>query len=305
MAEKAGLFQRLRESLGKTRDSIKNKVDDLVSYYREINDEFFEELEAVLISSDVGAELSAELTGSLRDKVKQQRIGDPARIRDLLKDEIKARLAHSAAGEEQFPVVILMVGVNGTGKTTTSAKLAKLYKEQGKTVLLAAADTFRAAAVEQLQEWGRRVDVPVLAQQQGSDPAAVVFDAVQAAKARGVDVLICDTAGRLQNKKNLMNELEKIQRVVSREFPEARRESFLVLDATTGQNAVVQARTFGEVTALTGLVLTKLDGTAKGGIVIGISSGMGVPVRYVCTGERVDDIQPFDAQSFADALFDA
>ena len=305
MAEKAGLFQRLRESLGKTRDSIKNKVDDLVSYYREINDEFFEELEAVLISSDVGAELSAELTGSLRDKVKQQRIGDPARIRDLLKDEIKARLAHGTAGEEQFPVVILMVGVNGTGKTTTSAKLAKLYKEQGKTVLLAAADTFRAAAVEQLQEWGRRVDVPVLAQQQGSDPAAVVFDAVQAAKARGVDVLICDTAGRLQNKKNLMNELEKIQRVVSREFPEARRESFLVLDATTGQNAVVQARTFGEVTALTGLVLTKLDGTAKGGIVIGISSGMGVPVRYVCTGERVDDIQPFDAQSFADALFDA
>ncbi len=305
MAEKIGLFQRLKESLGKTRSSIQGRVDELISYYREINDEFFDDLEAALISSDVGAALSAELVQSLRERVKRDHVGDPERIRGMLKDEIKARLQAGPAVQESFPTVILMVGVNGTGKTTTSAKLAKLYKDDGKTVILAAADTFRAAATEQLQEWGRRVDVPVLSQQQGSDPAAVVFDAIQAAKARRADVLICDTAGRLQNKKNLMNELEKIQRIVAREYPEARREAYLVLDATTGQNAVVQAQTFGEVTTLTGLVLTKLDGTAKGGIVIGISASMGVPVRYVCTGEQVDDIQPFEAQSFADALFDA
>jgi fused signal recognition particle receptor len=197
-----------------------------------------------------------------------------------------------------------MVGVNGTGKTTTAAKLGNLYKTQGLSVMFAAADTFRAAAIEQLKVWGDRIAVPVLAQQQGSDPAAVVYDAVQAAKARQSDILICDTAGRLHNKKNLMIELEKVQRVARREFPEAHHESFLVLDATTGQNAIEQARLFSEVTEITGLILTKLDGTAKGGIVIGISSNMKVPVRYICTGESIDEIQEFDAQRFADAMFD-
>lgn len=306
MPDKPGLFERLKSSLVKTRDSIRNRVDDLVRYYREIDDAFFEDLEDVLVASDVGASISHSLVEDVKARVRQEKIGDPSRIRGLLKDAIEARLQSAGApAAESFPAVILMVGVNGTGKTTTAAKLAGIHRAEGRSVLLAAADTFRAAAIEQLQVWGERTGVPVLAQKQGSDPAAVVFDAIQAAKARNIDVLICDTAGRLHNKKNLMNELEKIQRVVGREFPEARREVILVLDATTGQNAVEQAKVFYEVADVTGIALTKLDGTAKGGIVIGISSGMNVPVRYVCTGESVDEIQPFDAKRFADAMFDA
>ncbi len=305
MPDKPNLFDRLRNSLVKTRDSIKSKVDDLVRYYKEINDEFFDDLEDVLVSGDVGAKLSHELVESIRQRVKQEKIGDPARIKILLKDAIAAKFEQAAATDGMpMPAVILMVGVNGTGKTTTTAKLANYFKAQGKTVMLAAADTFRAAAIEQLKVWADRIGVPVLAQQQGSDPAAVVYDAIQAAKARHADVLICDTAGRLHNKKNLMNELEKIQRIVSREMPDAHKEAFLVLDATTGQNAVEQAKVFSEVADITGLVLTKLDGTAKGGIAISISSGMKVPVRYICTGESVEDIQEFDAKRFAEALFD-
>jgi fused signal recognition particle receptor len=306
MADKPGMFERLKNSLVKTRDSIKSKVDDLVRYYKEINDEFFDDLEDVLVSGDVGATLSHELVETIKKRVKQDKIGDPERVKGLLKDAIAEKLI-SCGSKVEFttPAVILMVGVNGTGKTTSAAKLANLFKAQGKTVLFAAADTFRAAAIEQLKVWGDRIGVPVLAQQQGSDPAAVVFDAIQAAKARKVDVLICDTAGRLHNKKNLMNELEKVQRIVVREFPEARREAFLVLDATTGQNAIEQAKVFSEVADITGLILTKLDGTAKGGIIIGISSNMKVPVRYVCTGETIEEIQEFDAQRFTDALFDA
>jgi fused signal recognition particle receptor len=305
MPDKPSLFDKLKSSLVKTRDSIKSRVDDLVRYYKEIDDEFFDELEDVLVSGDVGASLSHELVEGIKKRVKQEKIGDPSRIKGLLKEEIAGKL-HSVGPVQELktPAVILMVGVNGTGKTTTAAKLASLYKSQGKTVMLAAADTFRAAAIEQLKVWADRIGVPVLAQQQGSDPAAVVFDAIQAAKARGADILICDTAGRLHNKKNLMNELEKVQRIVKREMPDAQKEAFLVLDATTGQNAIEQAKVFSEVAEITGLVLTKLDGTAKGGIVIGISSSMKVPVRYICTGESIEEIQEFDAQRFADAMFD-
>jgi len=305
MPDKPGLFEKLKNSLVKTRDSIKSRVDDLVRYYKEIDDEFFNDLEDVLVSCDVGASLSHTLVEDIKKRVRQEKIGDPARIKGLLKDAIVDRLLSTVNKQEiTTPAVILMVGVNGTGKTTTAAKLANFYKAQGLSVLLVAADTFRAAAIDQLKVWGERIGVPVLAQQQGCDPAAVVFDAIRAAKARRADVLICDTAGRLHNKKNLMTELEKVQGIVRREFPEAYREAFLVLDATTGQNAIEQTRAFSEVAEVTGLVLTKLDGTAKGGIVIGISSGMKVPVRYVCTGETIDDIQEFDAQRFADAMFD-
>jgi fused signal recognition particle receptor len=304
MADKPGLFDKLKNSLVKTRDSIKSRVDDLVRYYKEINDEFFTDLEDILVSGDVGASLSHELVEGIRKRVRQEKIGDPARIKGLLKDAIVEKLSSAPKAVFAKPAVILMVGVNGTGKTTTAAKLANLYKTQGLSVMMAAADTFRAAAIDQLKVWGERIGVPVLAHQQGSDPAAVVFDAVQAAKARKTDVLLCDTAGRLHNKKNLMVELEKVQRIVKREFPEAHHEALLVLDATTGQNAIEQTRLFSEVAEITGLVLTKLDGTAKGGIVIGISSNMKVPVRYICTGESIDEIQEFDAQRFADAMFD-
>jgi fused signal recognition particle receptor len=302
--DKPGLFEKLKNSLVRTRDSIKSRVEDLVRYYKEIDDEFFNDLEDILVSADAGALLSHELVEGIKKRVRQEKIGDPSRIKGLLKDAIAEKLSAAPKVEFSKPAVILMVGVNGTGKTTTAAKLANLYKSQGLSVMMAAADTFRAAAIEQLKVWGDRMAVPVLAQQQGSDPAAVVFDAIQAAKARKCDVLICDTAGRLHNKKNLMIELEKVQRIVKREFPEAHHESFLVLDATTGQNAIEQTKLFSEVAEITGLVLTKLDGTAKGGIVIGISSNMKVPVRYICTGESIEEIQDFDSQRFADAMFD-
>jgi fused signal recognition particle receptor len=304
MPDKPSLFEKLKSSLVKTRDSLRSRVDDLVRYYKEIDDEFFDDLEDVLVAGDVGASLSNELVEGIKARVRQEKIGDPARIKGLLKDAISERLSVTQKAEITTPAVILMVGVNGTGKTTTAAKLANLYKSQNHSVMLAAADTFRAAAIDQLKVWADRIGIPVLAQQQGSDPAAVVFDAIQAAKARKAGVLICDTAGRLHNKKNLMLELEKVQRIVAREYPEASHEAFLVLDATTGQNAIEQTKLFSEVTDITGLILTKLDGTAKGGIVIGISSTMKVPVRYICTGESVEEIQEFDAQRFADAMFD-
>lgn len=301
--KKKGLWSRLKDSMKKTRDSLSGRIDELVTYYKEIDDEFFDDLEAVLITADVGAELSAELVQEVREQVKKQKIGDAGRIRGLLQQAVCDRMqVHEPLVFDQ-PTVILVVGVNGVGKTTSVGKLAANIHAQGKSVLLAAGDTFRAAASEQLQVWGARAGVEVIAQSEGSDPAAVVFDAVQAAKARNVDVLICDTAGRLHNKVNLMNELAKISRVIEREYPAARKETLLVLDASTGQNAVAQAKTFAQASNVTGIILTKLDGTAKGGVVVSISSQMGVPVRYIGVGEQLDDLQDFDAPGFAAAMF--
>lgn len=299
-----GLWNRLKDSMKKTRDSLSGRIEDLVKYYREIDDEFFEELEAILIAADVGGELSAKLVEKVRQRVKQEKIGDASRIRELLKEEIQAQMRPNAPLRYDGRNVVLVVGVNGVGKTTSVGKLAAAVKASGKSVLLAAADTFRAAAVEQLKVWGQRAGVEDISQDSGSDPAAVVFDAVQAAKARSIDVLICDTAGRLHNKVNLMNELAKIRRIIEREYPEAHKETFLVLDATTGQNAVAQAKTFAEACQVTGIILTKLDGTAKGGVVIAISAQLGVPVRYIGVGEALDDLQEFDARAFVDAMFD-
>ncbi|MDD4796478.1 MAG: signal recognition particle-docking protein FtsY [Eubacteriales bacterium] len=301
---KKGLWNRLRDSMKKTRDTLGGRIDDLVKYYREIDDEFFEELEAILIAADVGGELSAQLVESVRQQVRQQKIGDASRIRQLLKEEMQSQMRPGDPPAYAGQSVVLVVGVNGVGKTTTAGKLAAAVKADGRSVLLAAADTFRAAAVEQLKVWGQRAGVDVISQDAGSDPAAVVFDAVRAAKARGVDVLICDTAGRLHNKVNLMNELSKIRRIVEREYPDAHKETFLVLDATTGQNAVAQAKTFAEACDVTGIILTKLDGTAKGGVVLAISAQLGVPVRYIGVGEALDDLQEFDERAFVDAMFD-
>ncbi|MDD3243339.1 MAG: signal recognition particle-docking protein FtsY [Eubacteriales bacterium] len=301
--EKLGFWGKLKSSMKKTRDSLGGRIDELVKYYKEIDDEFFEELEAVLISADVGAEFSAELVERVRQQVKKQKIGDSSRIRELLQSELLAELGQVEPLRLDEKSVVMVVGVNGVGKTTSVGKLAANLQRGGKRVLLAAADTFRAAAAEQLKVWGERAGVDVISQAAGSDPAAVVFDAVQAAKARNVDVLVCDTAGRLHNKVNLMNELSKMRRIVDREYPGAHCETLLVLDATTGQNAVVQAKTFAQACDVTGIILTKLDGTAKGGVVIAIASQLGVPVRYIGVGEGIDDLQTFDAQSFVKAMF--
>nr|WP_122013481.1 signal recognition particle-docking protein FtsY [Maliibacterium massiliense] len=304
MEKKKGLFARVREGLSKTRKAFSEKIDQLVKYYTQMDDDFFDDLEALLISTDMGVATATQLVEALRAQVKQQKIGDAAQVRQMLCELITARLAADGApGAIEKGSVVLVIGVNGVGKTTSIGKIASQLKSEGKSVLIAAADTFRAAAAEQLQTWGRRADVQVIRHEEGSDPAAVVFDAVASAKARGIDVLLIDTAGRLHNKKNLMNELEKINRVIAREYPEAKKETLLVLDATTGQNALSQAKTFGEAVGLTGVVLTKLDGTAKGGVVVAIQSELGVPVRYVGVGESIDDLQPFDAEAFAKALF--
>lgn len=301
--------QKFTDGLAKTRDLLVEKVEDLVRRYKKIDDDFFDELEEILITSDVGVNTVMELIDDLRGEVRKHKIENAIDLQPILSEKLVALLKNDEAADTALNVedgrlnVILFVGVNGVGKTTTIGKMAHMFKQQGKKVLLAAGDTFRAAAIEQLEVWGDRVGVEVIKQQQGSDPAAVIYDAVQAAKSRNVDVLLCDTAGRLQNKVNLMEELAKVHRVLARELPGAPHEVLLVLDATTGQNALSQAKTFGESAGVTGIVLTKLDGTAKGGIVIAIRNELNIPVKYVGLGEKMDDLQPFDPEQFVHALF--
>ena len=298
-------FARLKEGLNKTRNSIMGGVDTVLGAFTKIDEDLFEELEEVLIMADLGVETTMSVIEALRKRVKREAITDPAAIKDLLADEISSILLDGCEGEYEIkkPCVMLVIGVNGVGKTTTIGKLAHIYKEKGDSVLLAAADTFRAAAIDQLEIWGQRGGIDVIKHEENSDPAAVVFDAVNAAKARKTDLLICDTAGRLHNKKNLMDELKKIFKVIEREYPEANKEVYLVLDATTGQNAMQQAKIFKEVADITGIVLTKLDGTAKGGIVVAIKNELKIPVRYIGVGEGIEDLQKFNAESFAKALF--
>lgn len=305
MGEKKGFFSKLKEGLTKTRNNFVSGVDSLFSGFSEIDDDFYEELEELLIMADIGVNTTEQIIEDLRDKVKAQKIKEINVCRQLLIDTIKEqmRVDEHAYDFEDRKSVVLLIGVNGVGKTTSVGKLAGQMKDQGKRVILAAADTFRAAAIGQLTEWADRAGVEIIAGQEGGDPAAVVYDAVNAAKARNADVLICDTAGRLHNKKNLMEELRKINRIIEKEYSDAHRETLVVLDGTTGQNAMVQAKQFNEVTDITGIVLTKLDGTAKGGIAIAIQSEMNLPVKYIGIGEKIDDLQKFDADSFVDALF--
>jgi len=294
------IFSKMKAGLTKTRESLSAGVDKLIQQFVTIDEELFEALEETLILADLGVETAMELVESLRGRVKAERLSDPAEIKRLLSEIMQEMIMRDVAPFElECPSVILIIGVNGVGKTTSIGKLTKHLKSEGKSVLIAAADTFRAAAVEQLEVWCQRADVPIIKHENNSDPAAVVFDAVQAAKARGVDVLIVDTAGRLHNKKNLMDELKKIFRIVAAQYGEARREVFLVLDSTTGQNAVQQAKLFKDAADITGIVLTKLDGTAKGGVVVSIKNELDIPVRYVGVGEGIDDLQPFDAEAFA------
>jgi fused signal recognition particle receptor len=298
---------KFKEGLSKTRDAFVDRVDDLFSRRKKIDEDFYEELEEILIGADVGVNTVLKLIDELRTEVKKRKIEEPSELQPILSEKLIELLKGDSNASlnmaKQGLTVILFVGVNGVGKTTTIGKMAHMFKSQGKKVLLAAGDTFRAGAIEQLETWGQRVGVDVIKQQSGSDPAAVMFDALQAAKNRGVDVLLCDTAGRLQNKVNLMEELNKIFRVIQREVPEAPHEVLLVLDATTGQNALTQAKLFGDKTGLTGLVLTKLDGTAKGGIVVAIRQELNIPVKYVGLGEKMDDLQQFDSEQFVHALF--
>lgn len=304
---KLSFFQKIVKGLTKTRDNLSGKIDDVLFSLKKIDESMFEELEEILITADVGVETTMLLIDNLRERIKKEKTTDPQEVKALLKDEILRLMNDSVKSNElhlePFPAIILVVGVNGVGKTTTIGKLSAQLKSEGKNVLICAADTFRAAAIEQLEEWGRRSGVSVISHAEGSDPAAVVFDAINAAKARKADVLICDTAGRLHNKSNLMNELNKIFRVSEREFAEATREVLLVLDATTGQNAMNQAKTFKEVANITGIALTKLDGTAKGGVIIALENELNIPVKLVGVGEGIDDLQPFENKSFVDAIF--
>jgi fused signal recognition particle receptor len=303
--EKKSIFKKMKEGLSKTRKGITGRIDELLRYYREIDDDFFDDLEETLIISDIGYETSNKIIEDLRKRVKDEKIGNVDQIKAILKENISQILEKDSKGLDlPSPTVILVVGVNGVGKTTTIGKLANILRSNGKKVLLAAADTFRAAAAEQLEIWANRAGVDIVRHNEGADPAAVVYDAIQAAKSRDRDVLICDTAGRLHNKKNLMNELEKIKRVIDREMPEAHREVLLILDATTGQNAISQASMFKDTVGITGIVLTKLDGTAKGGVVIAIKSQLDIPIYYIGVGEQMDDLQPFDPQAFAEGLFE-
>ncbi|MGO1059820.1 signal recognition particle-docking protein FtsY [Planococcus sp. FY231025] len=307
-AEAEESTEKYKEGLEKTRTGFTSKINDLVAKYRKVDEDFFEELEEILLQADVGFETVMELMDELRYEVQRKNVKDTSSVQSVISEKL---VEIYEAGEEETTglnldnelTVILFVGVNGVGKTTSIAKLAHRLKGEGKTVLLAAGDTFRAGAIEQLDVWGKRVGVDVIKQSEGSDPAAVMYDAVRAAKSRGVDVLICDTAGRLQNKVNLMKELEKVHRVIAREIPGAPHEVLLALDATTGQNALIQAEMFKEVTDVTGIVLTKLDGTAKGGIVLAIRSKLKIPVKFVGLGEQMDDLQPFDPQKYVYGLF--
>lgn len=300
-----GFFSKIKEGLKKTRDSVVGQIDTMLKSFTKIDEELFEELEELLVMGDVGIHTSQRITELLRERVKKEGVTDPNEIHRLL-SEIVAELL---TGGEQLkldskPSIILVIGVNGVGKTTTIGKLANNLRQDGKKVLLAAADTFRAAAIDQLEIWAQRSKCEIVKQNEGSDPAAVVFDAISSAKAKNADVIICDTAGRLHNKKHLMDELAKIGRIIDRELPDADKEILLVLDATTGQNAVNQAREFKNAAGITGIVLTKLDGTAKGGVVLSIKEELDVPVKYIGVGEQIDDLQPFDAQDFSKALFD-
>lgn len=302
----AGFFSKLREGLTKTRDNIVSGIDSVFGGFSSIDEEFYEELEEILIMGDIGVNATQDILERLKKQVKENHIKEPAACKELLIESIKEQMK---VGEtdyefEQEKSVVLVIGVNGVGKTTSVGKLAGLYKSKGKKVLIAAADTYRAAACEQLTEWANRAGVDLITGAQGADPSSVIFDAVSAAKARNVDVLLCDTAGRLHNKKNLMEELKKMNRIIDREFPDAYRENLIVLDGTTGQNALNQAREFGETAQLTGIILTKMDGTSKGGIAIAIQSELGIPVKYIGVGEKLDDLQRFDAEEFVNALFD-
>lgn len=303
--KKVSLFDRLKQGLTKAKQGITDKIDDVLKSYTKVDEELLEELEEILITADVGVNTTMEIIDKLRNKIKEKGITDPMDVRVELKSIVEEILnnENSNLDVSHSPTIILMVGVNGVGKTTTIGKLANRYKGEGKKVLVAAGDTFRAAAIEQLEVWAKRSNVDIIKHQEGADPGAVIFDAVKAAKARNVDVLICDTAGRLHNKANLMNELGKVFKIVDREFSEAKREVLLVVDATTGQNAVAQAKTFKQVADITGIVLTKLDGTAKGGVVLAVKSEVDVPVKLIGVGESVDDLQDFDAKAFSDALF--
>lgn len=302
---KKGLFARLMEGLSKTKSNIMGRVDDILNSYTKIDEDLLEELEEVLITADVGLTTTMDIIDQLRVMIKKRGVTDPLEVRDLLKEIISNILTEGNPKIEidPSPAVIVMVGVNGVGKTTTIGKLAQKYKKDGKKVMLAAADTFRAAATEQLDIWATRVGVDIIKHHEGADPGAVIFDAIKASQSRKVDLLICDTAGRLHNKANLMNELGKIFKIIDREYPEAKKEVLLVVDATTGQNAVSQAKTFKEVADITGIVLTKLDGTAKGGVVLAVKSEVDVPVKLIGVGEKAEDLQVFDAQSFTDAIF--
>lgn len=305
MEEKKGLFARLKEGLGKTRDSFNEKLDGVFSVFKKIDDELYDELEEALILADIGGRAAMEIVEQLRDRVDEKNIKEASEAKNELKSIIAEILTaqDSKLHLDTKPTVILMIGVNGVGKTTTIGKLTSKLKADGKKVILAAADTFRAAASEQLEIWAERNDVALIKLGEGADPAAVIFDACSAAKSRGADVCICDTAGRLHNKKNLMDELGKISRVIDRELPNSKKEVLLVLDATTGQNAVNQAEEFGKICKIDGIVLTKLDGSAKGGIVVNIAKRLGIPVKFVGVGEGIEDLQEFDAESFARALF--
>lgn len=307
MGEKKGFFSRLVSGLTKTRDNIKSGIDSIFSGFSNIDDDFYEELEEVLIMADLGISTTTSILEDLKIKVKENNIKEPGECKEFLIESIKKQMsvAEDAYEFENKKSVVLLIGVNGVGKTTSVGKLAGQLKDQGKKVMVAAADTFRAGAIEQLTEWANRAGVEIIAQKEGSDPAAVVYDAVMAAKSRNTDILICDTAGRLHNKKNLMEELKKINRIIEREYPQACRETFIVLDGTTGQNALAQAKQFKEAADITGIILTKLDGTAKGGIAIAIQSELSIPVKYIGIGERIDDLQKFNADEFVNALFES
>lgn len=303
--DKKGFFSKLKNGLIKTRANISNRMDELFKYYTEVNDKLFDDMEETLIMADVGVNASERLISSIRNRVKEEKIGNISKIRTLLKEEIFRILkTESEDTPTKWPKVFLITGVNGVGKTTAIGKLAAHYKAQGKKVLIAAGDTFRAAAIDQLEVWANRAGVDIVKHEQGSDAGAVVFDALNAAKSRKVDLLICDTAGRLHNKKNLMSELSKLNRIIDREFKEAQKEIFLVLDATTGQNAISQAKIFNEAANLTGIIITKLDGTAKGGVAIAVKSELNIPIKYIGIGEGIDDLQPFEPNDFVEALLE-
>lgn len=297
------LFNKLKEGLTKTRDGLTDKINEALNLAITIDEDLYEELEEILIISDVGMDTTVDIIERLKNKIRKEKINDPKEVKPALKEVVKDILLEgSYEDDEKGKKVMLVIGVNGVGKTTSIGKLAAKNKEEGKKVLLAAADTFRAAAIDQLEVWSSRAGVDIVKHQEGSDPAAVVFDAIEAAKARNVDLLICDTAGRLHNKKNLMNELEKMNRIIDRELEGYKKETLLVLDATTGQNAVIQAKQFMEACPIDGIILTKLDGTAKGGVVLSIKQSLNIPVRYIGVGEGIDDLQKFDAEGFAEAL---
>ena len=304
--EKKGFFKRLVSGLTKTRDNIVAGFDSIFSGYSSIDEDFYEELEEILIMGDIGINATSAIIEHLKEQVAEKHIKNPMECKQLLIESIKEQMQvdETAYDFEKEQSVIMVIGVNGVGKTTSVGKLAGKLKDEGRKVLIAAADTFRAAAGDQLAEWASRADVPMIGGKEGADPASVVFDAVNAAKARGVDVLLIDTAGRLHNKKNLMEELRKINRILEKEYPDAFRETLVVLDATTGQNALQQAKEFNDVAEITGIVLTKMDGTAKGGIAVAIHAELGVPVKYIGVGETIDDLQKFDADAFVNALFD-